>query len=322
MAQGNQAGVRAATRDSPAATPVTLGRRPHRRCCCTTTSTVGCGRRRCSSWPTSAAGRRLPSTDSTSCRRGSRAAPRRGDLLQYLATFEHTLAVMQTAERDRAGRLRGGRRPRRRRRRLRRGALRPRAAPTPGCRSRRSSTRSATASGGASATAQRRAGRSSSTRSSAPCARSTARWRSPGSSTGCGSPNDKVVAFDLAGAETGWPPSLHAEALAFARAHHLNITIHASEPPDLELIADALAHGAHRIGHGVRLRPATRTTGRRRHAAASARWPGTCSTTRSTSRWRRRATSRSAPSPTHRRAPDRAVPARRASASASTPTTG
>ena len=28
----------------------------------------------------------------------------------------------------------------------------------------------------------------------------------------------KVVAFDLAGAETGFPPSLHAEALAFARA--------------------------------------------------------------------------------------------------------
>jgi adenosine deaminase len=63
----------------------------------------------------------------------------------------------------------------------------------------------------------------------------------------------KVVAFDLAGAETGWPPSLHAEALAHARAHHLNITIHASEPPDLELISDALTHGAHRIGHGVRL---------------------------------------------------------------------
>jgi adenosine deaminase len=63
----------------------------------------------------------------------------------------------------------------------------------------------------------------------------------------------KVVAFDLAGAETGFPPGLHAEALAFAREHHLNITIHASEPPDLELISDALAHGAHRIGHGVRL---------------------------------------------------------------------
>jgi adenosine deaminase len=69
--------------------------------------------------------------------------------------------------------------------------------------------------------------------------------------------DDKVVAFDLAGAETGWPPSLHAEALAFARERHLNITIHASEPPDLELISDAIAHGAHRIGHGVRLQSDT-----------------------------------------------------------------
>ena len=65
--------------------------------------------------------------------------------------------------------------------------------------------------------------------------------------------DDKVVGFDLAGAETGFPPSLHADALAFARDRHLNVTIHASEPPDLELIDDALVHGAHRIGHGVRL---------------------------------------------------------------------
>ncbi len=63
----------------------------------------------------------------------------------------------------------------------------------------------------------------------------------------------KVVAFDLAGAETGFPPSLHAEALAIARRELLNLTIHASEPPDIELIDDALAQGAHRIGHGVRL---------------------------------------------------------------------
>ncbi len=68
-----------------------------------------------------------------------------------------------------------------------------------------------------------------------------------------GSIDDKVVGFDLAGAETGFPPSLHAEALAYARERHLNVTIHASEPPDLELIDDAIVHGAHRIGHGVRL---------------------------------------------------------------------
>lgn len=71
----------------------------------------------------------------------------------------------------------------------------------------------------------------------------------------------KVVAFDLAGAETGWPPSLHAAALAVARERHLNITLHASEPPDLELISDALVHGAHRIGHGVRLNRDTTTDG-------------------------------------------------------------
>ncbi len=63
----------------------------------------------------------------------------------------------------------------------------------------------------------------------------------------------KVVAFDLAGAETGFPPSLHADALAYAREHLLHITLHASEPPDLELIEDAVAQGAERIGHGVRL---------------------------------------------------------------------
>jgi adenosine deaminase len=64
----------------------------------------------------------------------------------------------------------------------------------------------------------------------------------------------KVVGYDLAGAETGFPPSLHAEALSLARRRHLNVTLHASEPPDLELIDDAIVHGAHRIGHGVRLR--------------------------------------------------------------------
>jgi adenosine deaminase len=63
----------------------------------------------------------------------------------------------------------------------------------------------------------------------------------------------KLVGFDLAGAETGFPPALHAEALAVARHHQLAITIHASEPPDLELIAGALELGADRIGHGVRL---------------------------------------------------------------------
>ncbi len=65
--------------------------------------------------------------------------------------------------------------------------------------------------------------------------------------------DDHVVAFDIAGAETGWPPSLHADAFSLVRAAQMHITVHASEPPDLPLIADALVHGAERIGHGVRI---------------------------------------------------------------------
>ncbi len=62
-----------------------------------------------------------------------------------------------------------------------------------------------------------------------------------------------VVGFDLAGAETGFPPSDHRDALTTARTGLARLTIHASEPPGLELIADALACGAERVGHGVRL---------------------------------------------------------------------
>ncbi len=62
-----------------------------------------------------------------------------------------------------------------------------------------------------------------------------------------------VVAFDLAGAETGFPPSGHREAVDLALAGGARLTIHASEPPGRELIADALACGAERVGHGVRL---------------------------------------------------------------------
>ncbi len=62
-----------------------------------------------------------------------------------------------------------------------------------------------------------------------------------------------VVAFDLAGAETGFPPSDHAAALDVAHRGLADVTIHASEQPGLDLIADALRLGAHRIGHGVLL---------------------------------------------------------------------
>jgi len=65
--------------------------------------------------------------------------------------------------------------------------------------------------------------------------------------------DSRVVAFDLAGPETGFPPTDHMPALEAVRDGHLHVTLHASEPPSLELISQSLGCGAHRIGHGVRL---------------------------------------------------------------------
>jgi adenosine deaminase len=63
-----------------------------------------------------------------------------------------------------------------------------------------------------------------------------------------------VVAFDLAGAEKGYPASDHAEAFDLAAAKNLPITIHAGEGYGPESINQAL-HRCHarRIGHGTRL---------------------------------------------------------------------
>ena len=63
-----------------------------------------------------------------------------------------------------------------------------------------------------------------------------------------------VVAFDLAGAESGFPPLLHRGALQVARRANLGLTIHAGEAQGAESIAQALHDcGANRIGHGTRL---------------------------------------------------------------------
>ncbi len=79
-------------------------------------------------------------------------------------------------------------------------------------------------------------------------AQACVRWLDRGSD-GAG----RVVAFDLAGAETGFPPTDHAEAAAIARRGLARLTVHASEAPGLELISQALEVGAERVGHGVRL---------------------------------------------------------------------
>ena len=62
-----------------------------------------------------------------------------------------------------------------------------------------------------------------------------------------------VVGIDLAGPEAGYPASRHLKALDFAREAGLHLTIHAGESLGAPSVQDALECGAERIGHGVRI---------------------------------------------------------------------
>lgn len=67
--------------------------------------------------------------------------------------------------------------------------------------------------------------------------------------------NRGVVGFDLAGAEYDHPAKHHRAAFQLVRDNNINTTIHAGEAYGPESIAQALhVCGAHRIGHGCRLR--------------------------------------------------------------------
>jgi adenosine deaminase len=64
-----------------------------------------------------------------------------------------------------------------------------------------------------------------------------------------------VVAFDLAGAEYNFPAKDHKEAFQLILNNNVNCTAHAGEAYGPESIAQAIHYcGAHRIGHGTRLR--------------------------------------------------------------------
>lgn len=63
-----------------------------------------------------------------------------------------------------------------------------------------------------------------------------------------------VVGFDLAGAEAGYPPSKHLDAIRTVQAAGLSVTLHAGEAFGLPSIREAVELcGARRLGHGVRL---------------------------------------------------------------------
>jgi adenosine deaminase len=65
---------------------------------------------------------------------------------------------------------------------------------------------------------------------------------------------DGVIAFDLAGAERGYPAREHRAAFEYAARHGMACTCHAGEGDGPQSIHEALHEcGAQRIGHGTRL---------------------------------------------------------------------
>jgi len=63
-----------------------------------------------------------------------------------------------------------------------------------------------------------------------------------------------VVAFDLAGGEAGNPASAHAAAFDYARENNLALTVHAGEGDGSDSVRQAVhVCGAQRIGHATRL---------------------------------------------------------------------
>ena len=63
-----------------------------------------------------------------------------------------------------------------------------------------------------------------------------------------------VVGFDIAGAEAGFPPTRHLDAFEYLRRENAHFTIHAGEAFGLPSIWEAIQWcGADRLGHGVRI---------------------------------------------------------------------
>lgn len=62
-----------------------------------------------------------------------------------------------------------------------------------------------------------------------------------------------VSGFDIAGPELGFSPDLHADAFRYLREQFFRFTIHAGEAYGPASVAAAVRQGAARLGHGVRL---------------------------------------------------------------------
>ena len=108
-----------------------------------------------------------------------------------------------------------------------------------------------------------------------------------------------VAGFDIAGAEAGYPPTRHLDAFEYLQRENSHFTIHAGEAFGLPSIWEAIQWcGADRLGHGVRIiDDITVSDSGVRHARAG--WRRTSATCGSRSRC--------APPPTCRPAPRRSI---------------
>jgi len=66
--------------------------------------------------------------------------------------------------------------------------------------------------------------------------------------------DEGVLGFDIAGAEAGFPPTRHLDAFEYLQRENAHFTIHAGEAFGLPSIWEAIQWcGADRLGHGVRI---------------------------------------------------------------------
>jgi adenosine deaminase len=197
-------------------------------------------------------GHQLPATDAASLGDWFVAAANSGSLVQYLETFAHTVAVMQTPEAlhrvakecaldlaaDGVVYAESRFAPEQH---LAAGLVLPQVVEAVQAGFEEGSAEAAAAGHpiriGMLLTAMRHAARSME------IAELAVRYRDAG-----------VVGFDIAGAEAGYPPTRHLDAFEYLQRENFHFTIHAGEAFGLPSIWQAIQWcGADRLGHGVRI---------------------------------------------------------------------
>src|SRR4051794_32162143 len=199
-----------------------------------------------------AVGHELPATDPDMLRRWFEDSADSGSLERYLETFEHTVAVMQTADN------------------LRRVArecvldlaedgvvyAEVRYAPEQHLQDGLSLAQVVEAVRDGFAEGQEEAARDGQpvvVRQLLTAMRHQARSREIAELT-VAFRDQGVVGFDIAGAEAGYPPTRHLDAFEYFQRENAHFTIHAGEPFGLPSIWQAIQWcGADRLGRGVRI---------------------------------------------------------------------